>query len=242
MLIETEFHISLDEKDLIKYQGKRFERLLNRPGISISFHLMKDKIQQIARPILGWDRFKVKGIDHDRFVLDNGVKIGGGKMVEIMKESSELLVGVCTLGILVDQEIDSLQKSKEMMNAVLLDSLANWMVDQVRSSFIDRFKRDIESEELFYSTSMGPGEVWDISDQRTIFKLLDDVKIKENLGLELRESMLMVPMKSVSFVMGLAKDPFGMKNVSKCDFCLNKKKCRHPEAMRHENVAVAPDS
>ena len=102
MLIETEFHISLDEKDLIKYQVKRFELLPNRPGISISFHLMKDKIQQIARPILGWDRFKVKGIDHDRFVLDNGVKIGGGKMVEIMKESSELLVGVCTLGILVD--------------------------------------------------------------------------------------------------------------------------------------------
>lgn len=239
MEIKTDFQIPLDEKALIRSQGPRFERLLSRPGIGISFHLMKEKIGSLAKPALAWIRVPVLGLRHDKLVLGNrdpreekstDIEIGGESVVKVMKEATELVVAVCTLGSMVDTAIEKYQQDKEMMNAVILDNIANWMVDQVRQSFLNWLRVYLEPEEKFLSVALGPGEAWDILDQKIIFKLMGEQTLKEQLGLELKPSMLMIPMKSLSFMVGLASEPFGIRNVSKCEFCLNKDKCRYPDA------------
>ena len=84
MEIKSDFQISLDKSKLIRNQGKRFQRLLERPKIAIAFDEAFDQIHKISQPQVGWQRYKVKGILHDQLVLENEVKLGGGPVVDVM--------------------------------------------------------------------------------------------------------------------------------------------------------------
>jgi hypothetical protein len=78
------------------------------------------------------------------------------------------------------------------------------------------------------SLPLGPGESkWDIKGLKDIFDLVDS----QQIGVRLTDSMLMVPMKSLSFVIGLNDQAFDIMGKSKCDYCMSKDTCRERALM-----------
>ena len=79
------------------------------------------------------------------------------------------------------------------------------------------------SRSNYVSQPLGPGlDDWSVVDgQPFLFSLLGG----ETAGITLLDSMLMTPIKSTSFIMGISKTPF--REGSTCDFCNMKDSCRY---------------
>jgi len=226
MTIERDFDLILDQKVLAATQGKRFSRLLEKPKIARIFDEILNKLPHLYEPQLIWDIFPVKNIIGNSFLLENGTVIGGGPVVHVMKEASEIILGMCTVGIKFDMQIDEYRQSGNNLAVVILDSIANFLVDQVREIFFNQINLKYGNEGKFISIPLCPGESeWNISDHNEFFKLLQP----EQIGMKLKESMLMIPMKSLSFMIGIATQPFKLNDKKRCDFCPMQKKCRYSQ-------------
>lgn len=223
MEIKRDFDIAIDEERIIASQGKRFHRLLKKTSVSVRFHLIQEKLPELFTPVVGYQRFKIHHFIHDKIELANGVKIGGGPVVDVMQGATEFIILILTVGSKVDQAINDFQAEKDLLSAVILDNIASLVVSQVRAQFLTWIKGELAKENLFMSIPMSPGESdWSIKDQKTLFGLLEPEKV----GMQLNESCLMLPLKSLSITLGVSSKPFGVDDVSRCEFCAMNHKCR----------------
>jgi cobalamin-dependent methionine synthase I len=160
--------------------------------------------------------------------------MGGGPLVEVFGGAEEFAVCLCTVGEIVDQKISeySHSENKQIFKAMILDSLGSWAVGQVREQMVNKIKEYFAKQKKRTSIALSPGESsWTIQDQKKLFSLVN----ANSIGLSLNDSMLMVPMKSISFTMGAGKNKLGMETGSRCKFCLMKEKCDHNELLKHHD-------
>ena len=224
MPIKQDFSISFDEREYIKLHGESFERLLRSPARQAVFEEMLQEIKEIIQPAAVWERFPIKELKHERVVLANGLKLGGGPVVTVIGGAEELVVAVCTIGPEADRRIASQQQIKDLFRALLLDELASWAVDMVRQELCRWLEEDLQRQGLRASAPLSPGEsVWSVKDQRIIFNLLDTGPI----GVSLSDSMIMYPLKSLSLILGTGRQPMGVEGASHCDFCSLKDRCNY---------------
>lgn len=113
--------------------------------------------------------------------------------------ADHLALFAATLGEEVSSEITDRFKSGDLAVGVMLDAAASVAADNLAQAMQDRFCRTLaERRELDSTTGVlrySPGYCgWHISGQRRLFAFLKP----EPIGLTLRESFLMQPLKSVS--------------------------------------------
>ncbi|MHA1518936.1 MAG: hypothetical protein ACTSVZ_04470 [Promethearchaeota archaeon] len=227
MTIEADYSLEVDKNILNATQGKSFSRLLKRPRIAQIFEEILTQLPKLYEPKLIWDIFPVKNIQGKSFLLENGTVIGGGPVSYVMKEATQVILGVCTVGIRFDEKIDEYYQAGNNLAAVILDGIASFLVDQVRETFFKNMNQKLLNEGKFLSIPLCPGEsAWDVSDHAKFFELLQP----ELISMSLKESMLMIPMKSLSFMLGVAAQPFKIKDKTRCDFCPMQAKCRYSQS------------
>ncbi|WP_371802702.1 hypothetical protein [Candidatus Lokiarchaeum ossiferum] len=235
MPIERNFSLTLDHEELMKVLGQNFSQLLKKPKINQIFKDILSILPQLYEPQLIWDLFPVRGLTPTGFLLENGIKIGGGPVKEVMKEASIALLGICTIGSKFDEEINKMSQSGNNFGAVILDSIASFLVDQVRETFFSQTQLKIKREGKFNSIPLCPGESdWDVSDHKFFFDLLHP----EQIGVSLKESMLMIPMKSLSFMIGVGNEPFRLDHKRRCDFCSLQPRCRYSQINNGRNLCT----
>jgi cobalamin-dependent methionine synthase I len=129
---------------------------------------------------------------------------------------------VATLGKKFDQKVKKLMKKHKYMDAYLLDTLGSIGIENLVNSFHHEFESYFEEFDRGVTLRFSPGYCdWDLEEQRTVFELVDT----EDIGVDLTESCLMVPSKSVSGVFGVTEEP--CKSVTNSNPCLRcgKKDC-----------------
>jgi hypothetical protein len=133
---------------------------------------------------------------------------------EIIKKANELALFAVTLGSRITDEIDELFKTNEFALGSMLDSVASAATDKaadiVENNFLDYLsgKSQIGSSKAILRFS--PGYCgWHMSGQKKLFAFL----CPEEIGIELLESFLMTPLKSISGVMVFGeKEIFDFEN------------------------------
>jgi hypothetical protein len=224
MDIKRDFSLAFDEQEYIRLHGERFEQLLKQPRWQAAFQKMLGEIKAVVQPVAVWDRFRIKKIQHDKVVLLDGTKIGGGPVVSVVGGAEDLIAVVCTIGTEADKRIAYYQQNKEMFKALLLDELASWAVDLVRQEVCLWLEKDLQRQGLRSSAPLSPGEsTWPVADQQVIFSLLDTAQV----GVSLSASMIMYPLKSLSLIMGTGPNPLGVEGATNCDFCSLKDRCNY---------------
>jgi hypothetical protein len=224
MPIRQDFIISFDEQEYIRLHDEGFQRLLKQPSRQAAFQDMVAEIKAAIRPAAVWDRFPIQAIQHEKVLLANGTKLGGGPVVTVIGGAEELIVAVCTIGAEADKRIQSYQQRKELFRALLLDELASWAIDMVRQELCRWLEAGLKGQGLRVSAPLSPGEsIWSVTDQRIIFKLLDTSPIQVSLS----ESMIMYPLKSLSLILGTGHRPMGVEGATNCDFCSIKERCAY---------------
>jgi hypothetical protein len=224
MEIKRDFALAFDEATYINLYGERMVRLLDRPPVRAQFEQAMTDVRTLAAPAACWDSFPIREFLHEKIVLANGARIGGGPVVEVTGGAEELIAAVCTLGPALDARIRQHGQDNEMVTMIFLDELASWGVDQVRQQLCGLFDDTMAARGWRTSAPLSPGEsAWSVEDQPALFGLLNTAQI----GVTLSESKIMRPLKSLSMIMGTGRQPMGVEDASNCDFCSMRDRCRY---------------
>lgn len=129
---------------------------------------------------------------------------------------SPIALGVCTIGSALDRRVTQLFAEGDGARGVILDAIGSAAVEEVAER-LDAIVCELASGEGLYAgvrRSPGYGK-WDITEQRLIFGALQPVES----GVELNESCMMSPQKSVSFAVALDADAARRHRRSRCEQC-----------------------
>lgn len=226
-MIKADFSVKPTEQEMLKILGKSSGRILGAEQNRRAFEEAGKELIELVKPVALWNKFPVRQFTHDRVVLENGVKIGGGPVVTVVCGAEELILAICSIGSDVETKAKKYMKNGDVMKGIFLDTMASWAVDMVRKRFCEWAKEYFLSEfKLKSSVMLSPGESeWDVKEQAVIFKLLEEEAAPA--GISISKSGVLFPVKSISLLIGLGSDRLGVEEGSNCDFCSLRARCRY---------------
>lgn len=146
---------------------------------------------QIARPKVLYKQASVNEKGEDYVIVD-GVRLDSRILRINLDSVYRVFPYVCTCGAELVKWADSLE-----------DVLEKYWVDEIMKMALDEASKEFHRHlnDTFHpgsTSSMNPGslEDWPITQQTQLFRILEDPK--QHIGVELTDSYLMVPTKSVS--------------------------------------------
>jgi hypothetical protein len=226
MDVRRNFKLEFDETTYGEMRGGHFAQLLQRPNIARKVAEAFATAPDLMDPVACYDSFPVAEFRHERVRLENGVSLGGGPLVSVVGGAESFIVAVCTVGDDVRRQMKAWQKEGRRFEAMVLDELASWAVDQIRMQLFADLSDDFKGRGWRTSAVLSPGESsWSVKDQKKIFQLLDASAI----GVSLSDGYVMSPLKSLTLVFGAGPRPLGVEDASNCDFCSLKEQCRYRE-------------
>lgn len=138
-----------------------------------------------------------------------------GKVVtNSLRKSEEILVFACTIGLRIERLAAQLMKDKNTLEAYIVDLIGSEYAESTADYLHNYLEKIAQSKECGVSNRFSPGYCnWPVSQQHQLFKLLE----VGNCGIHLTPSALMIPVKSVSGIIGMGK---GIKRLAyKCSLC-----------------------
>ena len=162
--------------------------------------------------------YRVFGL-HDAQPVDSGVQFIGSDIQRLLKESHACIFMAATLGSRIDKEMKKLQV-QDMMKAVLFDSCASAAIEAV----CDNLQKELQKSYPYLTDrySCGYGEL-PVTLQASVRQALD---AQQRIGLHVNESSLLVPMKSVTAIIGIA-DRIQPAVLRGCGHCQLVKQCAY---------------
>lgn len=235
MHITHDFTLTFVLDEFISFHGAQYARLLARPAVRAEIESAVAEVGDIVRPAACYDLFPIEGFVHDRVRLAGGATLGGGPVVEVVCGAEALALAVVTVGPAVDERIKQLNAERQRFQALVLDELASWAVDQVRQQLYAQMSQTFQTRGWRTSTFLSPGEsAWSVREQRILFKLLDASRI----GVSLNDSFVMTPLKSLSLMCGAGSQPLGVEGLTNCDFCSIKDRCTYARSGGHGKIPL----
>ncbi len=133
--------------------------------------------------------------------LSSGYIIQSVKLANMLSRSNEILLIGATAGPNIMETIRQDSTRNNLTRAVVLDAVAGEMADAALDWIIRYFNHELRRENKRLTNgrfSAGYGD-FDIENQRWIYKALS----LDRLGISLTESLMLIPEKSVTAIMGI---------------------------------------
>lgn len=120
----------------------------------------------------------------------------------LLKKSEHLAFFVCTIGPGMESWRNRLQADGDLVAAFLVDTVASLAVESAVNLLHDRIEVSMRAQGLKITNRYSPGYCdWSVAEQHLLFSLFPP----GFCGITLLDSSLMVPIKSVSGVIGIGK-------------------------------------
>jgi hypothetical protein len=165
---------------------------------------------------------EAKGADE---VVIDGRRFRSRVLRKNLDEIGRVFPAVVTIGSRLEQRAD---QSQDVLEKYYLDTIGNLILAEARSHLIQHLCRRFALEKLSW---MSPGslEDWPLEEQRPLFALLDGAQAA--VGVQLTESLLMLPRKSVSGIFFPSETTF-----FSCRLC-PRERCEGRKARYDESLA-----
>ena len=221
MKITRNIKLKINEEEVLRYQGCHNDKLkkvnnaitkITREEIERGHHLFKPK--GISSPV------KIKQISFSSGIVDliNGFSLNfSPSIMNLLKGASYLVFGVATIGSSLENKVSELFSQGEYPQAVALDAVGTVSVRSLSNYMRSLVCQESKEQNLQTTKYFSPGSSdWDISQQKNIFQNIPVDKI----GVKLTESYMMVPQKSLSWIIGIGKNiTIPSKNDHSCQIC-----------------------
>jgi hypothetical protein len=158
----------------------------------------------ISSPCASWSVFS-----NPQFINDTGTMKLGGKIFHLNKmvtsalgKSTEVAIFIGTCGKKVELYSKQLMKDGNSLEGYIVDLIGSDIAEGVADFIHKKIESNMANSGLTVTNRYSPGYCnWPVSDQQQLFQLL-----KENdCGIQLTPSSLMLPIKSVSGIIGAGK-------------------------------------
>ncbi len=195
----------LNYNEILMYLGHRGQQLT--PAVKDQLQQCIREVEEAAQPRLVYTRLFRKDAAN--------LPLTGEDIGRLLQPCQELVLLAVTLGNQLEQILMRLEV-KNMADAVILDACASVAVENVCDCFEEDLRREVEAEGLYLTSRFSPGYGdFPISSQKQLCQVLN---ASRRIGLNVTDSYLMVPRKSVTAVMGIADTPQELRKKG-CEVC-----------------------
>ncbi|MCW3490976.1 vitamin B12 dependent-methionine synthase activation domain-containing protein [Dethiobacter alkaliphilus] len=157
---------------------------------------------------------------------------------DIFADADSLAVGLVTVGSELETEVQQLFAKGDGLRAVVLDAIGSVAAEAAAGLLNEIIVKQLSEQYPFATRRFSPGYgCWDVTGQQLIFNELAGAE--ETLGVKLSASMLMSPLKSVSFVVKLGQSTMREINEESCGSCRVKPACRQSKGGHLCSIAMA---
>jgi hypothetical protein len=192
-------HPRIEREELLERLGGSKESGFSR-SLRSKVRTGAQSLYRIMRPRLLFTKERIKKIERGRIYLHNGVSLKSPKLSRALRDSEELICFLTTIGGDIDFEINRMMRQGRISQAFVMDALGSVAVESVAEQFQRRMERKCSEDDKAVTLRFSPGYCdWPIGEQRKLFELFDS----NTAGIELNDSCLMMPRKSISAVFGL---------------------------------------
>jgi hypothetical protein len=137
-----------------------------------------------------------------RVYTGNGMNETDTPLEHIFPRASHLALFAFTLGEKISSEIEQLLQNKNLALGYMLDAVASYCTDKAAEAaqtiYLKQLREAGQADESTRVLLYSPGYCgWHVSGQKKLFEYLEPGEI----GIHLKESFLMIPLKSISGVL-----------------------------------------
>lgn len=209
--------ISLSATDVLHGQGIDVDRA--RPALLASAEEVIGEASDLLEPAAVLHVLAVQDFHHQSIELEGGASFEGPLVARALAGAEQVALAVCTIGLRLEERVQEIL-ADDPMRSMALDGAGVAALSRVSDAVIAEV-RDIAVEyELGSGMRAQPGqEGWSIWQQKVLFEVLP----VDEIGVRLTDSCLMIPRKSVSFVIGMGPDM--RPDAVACDFCSKRSRC-----------------
>jgi hypothetical protein len=229
MNVNKKWDLHITEEQIIRAQGADPEIIRTRkPGIYKIASQALAMGMSLVKPVVVSHSYAVKHIVHNAIILKDEIRIPISLVANVLKNAHTIIPFVSSIG----NDLEKLARqisSEDPVLSMALDALGSAAVEQLIMEVCQRYELEAAIRSEFVSQPIGPGlEGWSVQEgQPLIFKLVDAA----SSGIYLSDSLLMDPIKSASFILGISGTPF--ETGSTCEYCNLKETCRYKGNHEH---------
>lgn len=201
--------------------GRDFLEKIMGAGINAPMEkLLEEKtsvcVENIA-PKAIYESFEIEKVEGDLVFFKSGHVFIGPHVSKILTGSQAATLYIYTLGRRLDRIIHEESRSGDTLATIVMDAVTTSLLGVLGEFVGEKIKKEGIKQENWGSTcSYSPGQYkWTIEEQKKIFEMVDG----KHIGVELNDSCLMVPFKSVSGVYGFGPEHSIDKTRVACDLC-----------------------
>lgn len=210
--------MKLDLSEPLRYLGVRGEP---DPALLAELSSVADKLTRSVTPRYIWRVFPLPFREEEPALEGAGLTLPGGMAARMLGECSQAVLLACTLGAGFEALLRA-EQARSMARAAMLDACGSAWVEagcdaaeeEISARFPDLYRTD--------RFSPGYGDL-PLTIQKDVCALLDAPR---RLGVQVTDSFLMNPSKSVTAVIGLSDRPQPAR-IRGCGFCSMRECCQY---------------
>lgn len=218
----------INQNEALRYMGQREES--NDERLLLLMNQCEKKILQAVRPRYTYKCFDIKQEEGGVSVLDTALFLKGNSIKEHLKDCQKAVLMCATLSADVDRLIRTAEL-KDVLEAFALDCLASAAIEQVCDQVETFIKNDFSEYEMTWRFGIGYGDL-PISLQKDFLNVLNAQKL---IGLNVTDSYILTPRKSVTAVIGLSTDKIEQRKRG-CAVCNLRGNCAYRKKGSRCNV------
>jgi len=218
--------VSIDKQEILRLQGRHGNEKLTEPIREILDEVMED-CQQLLHPnaILVETEAEVM---KKSIRLANGLTLHNSDGARAWRNADHLGAVVCTIGPALERRVSELSAQGANTAALMLDSIGSVAVESVADHANRRICQGAAQRGMKAGPRLSPGYgAWPLEDQRVIFAMVP----AERIGVHLNEQGIMIPMKSISFCLGMGRNLKAPEGLHPCQYC-NLKNCQYRKTLK----------
>ncbi|WP_106827908.1 vitamin B12 dependent-methionine synthase activation domain-containing protein [Parabacteroides pacaensis] len=151
-----------------------------------------------------------------RIQINNRTIHPAAKICSYLQKARQIAVFICTAGEGFTQKAVTYNQQGDYLKGYITDTFGSLVVEKAMDYIQSELDKQMQKNGMKITNRYSPGYCnWEVNDQKQIFDLLPE----KACGISLTNSCLMVPIKSVSGIIGIG--PEVRKNDYGCDICNN---------------------
>ncbi|MBA7506774.1 hypothetical protein ES706_05481 [subsurface metagenome] len=211
--IMRDINVFVDRQMVYRYLGLRKNTEPNQQ-LSAAIDKQMEKVYELVEPLAGYSILPITGIEDSNIFIGSST-LKSSVLAKVLSNCHHIAIFLITIGDKLERKTTQLSNEGFMLEAYVLDAIGSVALVKATNLLTDKI-RTIAAGDNKITSVFCPGQTdWDITQQETIFNIID----AHSIGVKLTDKFLMIPLKSLSGVSGIGKLENGQDKIKPCRFC-----------------------
>jgi len=192
--------VNIDKNEVCRYLGYKGDK----PSKDISSLIDSEiaRAYKLIKPIYTYALKAIDSVRNHEVFLEGPLVFTSRTISYVLSDCEWVAVFLVTIGDDLEKESLKLIEKGDMLKATILDAIGSEAADKAAGKLQDVIEGIAKTKERQITLRYSPGYCdWDVSQQKLLFQAIDSASV----GVRLTESCMMVPLKSISGIIGIGK-------------------------------------